>query len=316
MNLSEAIDWFLLMSPGGHAICSSKEGYMENSNIKVLTTSRGPVEYLDTGTGEVVLSLHGAMGGYDQAQILARTVGASNYRYLSLSRPGYLGTPITAGKTPEEQADLYAEFINLLDIRQVVVIAISGGGPSAIHFALRHCDKCRGLVLISTCGGKAENKIPFFFHIMTLLANWPAFVNMMKKKTEKSMKRTLSRSISDPDILERTLKDADVMSLYREVAVGGFYRMAERIEGTKNDIKITQTRSYPLKDVAVPTLVVRGDKDPLVPFEDHGKKLATEIPGAQLLVPKGGEHVTIFTHRKEVQSKISAFLQELSLREK
>ena len=295
------------------ATLSEKKADMENPNLKKVTTSRGPVEYLDTGDGEVVLSLHGAMGGYDQAQILARTIGEPDYRYLSLSRPGYLGTSLTTGRTPEEQADLYAELIKLLGIKQVIVMAISGGGPSAIHFALRHRDKCRGLVLVSTCGGKADNKIPLLFHIMTLFAKWPAFVTMMKKRTEKDLKQTLSRSISDPDILERTLRDAEAMTLYRTVAVGGFYRMAERIEGTRNDIRITQTRSYPLKDIAVPTLVVHGTKDPLVPFEEHGKRLATEIPGAQLLAAEGGEHVTIFTHRREVQSRVSAFLQELGL---
>ncbi len=89
--------------------------------------------------------------------------------------------------------------------------------------------------------------------------------------------------------------------------------MAERIEGTKNDIKITQSRSYPLKDIVVPTLVVHGTKDPLVPFEEHGKRLATEIPGAQLLAAEGGEHATIFTHRREVQAKVSAFLRGLNL---
>lgn len=281
--------------------------------MKILTTSRGQVEYLDTGNGEVVLSLHGAMGGYDQAYILARTIGASSYRCLSLSRPGYLGTPLTTGKTPEDQADLYAEVIDLLNIRQVIVIAISGGGPSAMHFALRHRDRCRGLVLISTCGGKAKNRIPPLFYITTLLAKWPAFVRMMKMKTEKNLKQTLRRSISDPAMLERTLSDTDVMALYRELAVGSFCRMAERIEGTKNDIKITRARSYPLKDIAVPTLVVHGTRDPLVPFEEHGKRLATEIPGAQLLVAEGGEHVTIFTHRREVQAKVTAFLQELNL---
>jgi pimeloyl-ACP methyl ester carboxylesterase len=149
--------------------------------------------------------------------------------------------------------------------------------------------------------------------MMTLLAKWPAFVAMMKKKTEKNLKKTLRRSISDPDILEHTLRDTDVMTLYKELAVGGFYRMAERIEGTKNDIKITQTRSYPLKDIAVPTLVVHGTKDPLVPFEEHGKQLATEIPGAQLIAIDGGEHVTVFTHRRKVQTKVSEFLQGLNL---
>jgi pimeloyl-ACP methyl ester carboxylesterase len=284
---------------------------MENINIKILSTSQGPVEYLDTGIGDVVLSLHGAMGGYYQAQILIRTVGAMDFRYLSLSRPGYLGTSIRAGRTPEEQADLYAELLDLLNMRKVIVMAISGGGPSAIHFALRHNDKCCDLVLISTCGGKVENKVPFFFHIMTLLAKWPAFVNMMKKKTEGNMEKTLRRSVSDPNVLERTLKDAEVMSLYREVAVGGFYRMAERIEGTKNDIRVAQTRSYPLKDIAVPTLVVHGNRDPHVPFESHGKRLATEIPGAKLFLAEGGEHVTIFTHRNVVRSRVSAFLHDL-----
>ncbi len=285
---------------------------MENPNVKILFTSRGPVEYMDTGNGDVVLSLHGAMGGYDQAQTLARTIGEPHYRYLALSRPGYLGTPITTGRTPEEQADLYAEFIDLLGIRQVIVFAISGGGPSAIHFALRHRDKCRALVLVSTVGGRIKNKIPFFFHVMTRLAKWPAFVKMMKNKTELNLKQRLSRSISDPSILEKTLRNTDVMTLYKEVAIGSFYRMAERIDGTKNDMRISQTRTYPLKDITVPTLVIHGTKDPHVPFAEHGMRLATEIPGAQLFAAEGGEHVTIFTHREEVRSKVSAFLKGLN----
>lgn len=285
---------------------------MEIPNLKILATSRGPVEYLESGSGEVVLSLHGAMGGYDQSEILALTIGEASYRFLSLSRPGYLGTPLTAGQTPEEQADLYAEVIDLLGIKQVIVFAISGGGPSAIHFALRHPDKCRGLVLASTLGGKAKNKIPFMFYIMILLAKWPPFVSMMRRKTEKNLRQKLRRSISYPDIFERTVSDSDVMTLYRELAIGMFNRIAERIDGTKNDIKISQTRTYPLKDIAVPTLVIHGTKDPVVPFEEHGMRLASEIPGAQLLAAEGGAHVTIFTHRREVQSKVSAFLKELN----
>jgi len=288
---------------------------MENPNVKILNTARGPVEYLDGGNGMAVLSLHGAMGGYDQAQILARTIGESGYRYLAISRPGYLGTPLSTGRTPEDQADLYAEFLDLLGIRQVIVFAISGGGPSAIHFALRHREKCLGLVLASTVGGKTRNNIPFSFHVITQLAKWPAFVKMMKKKTEKNLKQNLRRSISDPNILERTVGNSDSMTLFRELTVGMFYRMAERVQGTKNDIRITRTRTYPLKDIAAPTLIIHGTKDPHVPFEDHGMRLAAEIPGAHLFAAEGGEHVTIFTHREEVLAKVSAFLKELNFGE-
>ncbi len=286
---------------------------MECGKIKTEATSRGPVEYLDTGSGDAVLCLHGAMGGHDQADTLGRTIGPAGCRYLALSRPGYLGTPLTTGKTPEEQADLYAEFLDRLGIGQVIVMAISGGGPSALHFALRHRDRCRGLVLASTCGGRTETKIPFFFHVMTLLAGWPGFVNRMKKKAEGNLKASLARSISDPEILERTWADDEAMALFREVAVGSFFRMAERIAGTRNDIRVTQTRTYPLRDVAVPTLVVHGSKDPLVPFEQHGRKLAEEIPGARLFLAEGGEHVTIFTHRREVRERVATFFREVGV---
>ena len=52
---------------------------------------------------------------------------------------------------------------------------------------------------------------------------------MMKKMTEANLKRALSRSISDPDILERTFRDTEVMDLYNELTIGMFNRMAERI---------------------------------------------------------------------------------------
>ena len=285
---------------------------MENPNIEILTTSRGPVEYIDSGSGEVILCLHGAMGGYDQSQILASAIGETKYRYLSLSRPGFLGTPLAAGKTPEEQADLYAEFIDSLGIGRVVVFAVSGGGPSAIYFALRHLDRCRGLVLVSTLGGKGTYKIPFSFKAMMLMTKWPAFVGMMKRKAEKNLDSNLRRAISDPMILERTVKNPEVMSLYREFSIGCLCRIAERIDGTKNDIKISRAIAYPLKEIAVPTLIVHGTKDPLLPFEEHARLLATEIPGAQLLSAEGGGHGAMFTHREEIRAKVAVFLQELN----
>jgi pimeloyl-ACP methyl ester carboxylesterase len=277
--------------------------------IRTGTTSRGPVEYLERGAGEPILCLHGAMGGYDQSDILGRTIGPPGWRYLALSRPGYLGTPLSAGRMPEEQADLYAELLDRLAIPRVVLFAISGGGPSAIHMALRHPARCRALVLASTTGGPAPNKVPLAFHVMTLMARLPAFTARLQRKAQDTGK-SLARSVTDPEILARTLQDAEVMALYRELTLGMFDRMAERLPGTRNDIEVARTRSYPLADIAVPTLVVHGTRDPLVPFEQHGRRLASEIPGARLCKAEGGEHVAIFTHRAQVRSAVADFLQE------
>jgi pimeloyl-ACP methyl ester carboxylesterase len=277
-----------------------------------LNTRHGPIEYIESGEGAAVLALHGAMGGYDQGQILVRTIGEPGYRSVSISRPGYLGTPLAAGRTPEEQADLYAELLDGLGIHQTAIMAISGGGPSAIHFALRHRSRCWGLVLISTCADKVDTPIPISFKLMKLLVRYPAFVAMMKKRTEKDLERALRRSILDPTLRARTVQDPQVRPLIEEVIMGVFDRITLRLPGTDNDIKITQTTTYPLEEIEVPALIVHGTGDRLVPFTQHGKSLAARIPGAKLLAIEGGEHMAIFTHRDEVRAQVTRFLKDLA----
>ncbi|MCX5768863.1 MAG: alpha/beta fold hydrolase [Candidatus Hydrogenedentes bacterium] len=67
-----------------------------------------------------------------------------------------------------------------------------------------------------------------------------------------------------------------------------------------------------MEQIAVPTLIVHGTQDRLVPFEQHGRQLAARIPGAQLLAVPGGEHVAIFTHRDVVRPRITQFLRGLA----
>jgi hypothetical protein len=52
----------------------------------IVDTGRGPVEYVACREGQAVLALHGAMGGYDQGLILARTIGEAGYRFVAASR--------------------------------------------------------------------------------------------------------------------------------------------------------------------------------------------------------------------------------------
>jgi pimeloyl-ACP methyl ester carboxylesterase len=245
----------------------------------IVNTRRGPVEYAAAGEGPAVLALHGAMGGYDQGLILARTIGEPGYRFVSVSRAGYLGTPLTAGRTPEEQADLCADLLDELGIREAAVMAVSGGDPCALQFALRHRDRCWGLVLVSTCSGKVDTRLPLSFQITKLLARWPAFVAMMRKKIQRDPARAARRSIADPVLRARTLQDPDAGPLFSALLLSTFDRMALRLPGTENDIAVTRTAAYPLEEIALPVLAVHGTADRLVPFTQHGRPLADRTPG-------------------------------------
>jgi pimeloyl-ACP methyl ester carboxylesterase len=60
--------------------------------------------------------------------------------------------------------------------------------------------------------------------------------------------------------------------------------------------------------VDVPTLVIHGDEDRIVPFAAGGKRTATLIKGARLHVVKGGPHCIIWTHADEVNAELLTFL--------
>ena len=60
--------------------------------------------------------------------------------------------------------------------------------------------------------------------------------------------------------------------------------------------------------MTVPTLVIHGDSDGVVPFEISGKRAAELIPGAQLHVVEGGPHGINASHVEEFNSTLIAFL--------
>ena len=69
-------------------------------------TAQGTVEYTDAGEGPAILGVHGGVGGYDQGLVLCRPFMEKGFRVISPSRPGYLRTPSSSGRTFAEQADL------------------------------------------------------------------------------------------------------------------------------------------------------------------------------------------------------------------
>jgi pimeloyl-ACP methyl ester carboxylesterase len=279
---------------------------------RFVDTPRGPLEVVTVGEGPAVLALHGAMGGHDQSLLLARVIGAAGHRYVAVSRPGFLGTPLRSGRTPAEQADLYAAALDALGVGTVALMAVSGGGPSAIEFALRHRERCRALVLVSTCSGLVSTPIPLSFHVTKRLMRWRWFGEAMRRKAERDPGRAVARSILDPEVRARTLRDPVASALLSELVSSTLDRPALRLPGTENDIAVTRTTEYALGRVEVPVLVVHGTEDRMVPFPLHGKRLAERIPGAELLAIPGGEHVSIFTHRDEVRARVVRFMRQHS----
>lgn len=278
----------------------------------VVSTRLGPVEYSEYGQGPVIVALHGAMGGYDQSRILAQTIGGEGFRYLAVSRPGYLGTPLRSGESPEAQARLIAALLDALSIKSACIMAISGGGPAALFFGHQFPLRCSGLVLVSTCATTTDTPIPFSFKVMQFLARSPSIAKRVGDKMTSDLNAVARRSISDPKLLEQTFADQEIAPLFKAMLRSTADRMNKRLVGTKNDIRISRHYDYPLEALDLPVLVVHGKCDQHVPFSSHAVVFQNRLKRCTLLAVENGEHVAIFTHRRIVQQAAMDFLKEIN----
>jgi non-heme chloroperoxidase len=63
-----------------------------------------------------------------------------------------------------------------------------------------------------------------------------------------------------------------------------------------------------LARIDVPTLVIHGDADRIVPFKASAEKTAKLVKGARLVAIKGGPHAVNWTHAEEVNAELVNFL--------
>lgn len=273
----------------------------------------GRLEYADVGEGEVVLALHGALGGWDQALLLAMA-GLSNWpsrRILAPSRPGYLGTPLETAVTPEAQADILAALIDRLGIDTVDVIAVSGGGPAAIQFAVRHPGRCRALILVSCCTGTLAVPPEYRgrFDRMVRMARHAPVRWLMTAIGRFAPGPAIRQSIGDDALCRRTLADPQAGPLIRALQRSTMSRLDRRMPGLVNDTaNCAAIDRQPIDRVAAPVLVIHGTSDRVVPFS-HAREVRDRLERVELLALPGGEHVALFTHLAAVRDATGRMLE-------
>ncbi len=275
----------------------------------VAETSRGPVEYASLGEGPAILVAHGGGGGYDHGLNLARRVGVPGFLFVAISRPGYLRTPLEVGRSPEEQADACAALMDALGIRQVAVIGGSAGGVCALQFALRHPDRCWGLILMSACTRRTDFRPGPLYSALKALSPSGVALEAARAVAEGAIGVSAHRSISDRSVRAQVLRDPEVGPLLRETVLGAYCEPGRRFAGYNNDLEqIHSMPEYPLQQITAPTLVIHGTADRAVPFA-HAEYAASAIPGAVLVSVRGGEHLCTVSHREVIRPWVIGFLE-------
>jgi pimeloyl-ACP methyl ester carboxylesterase len=268
----------------------------------VVATARGEVELAVLGDGAAtVLVLHGTPGGFDQGHWLARNYGPPGSRYLIVSRPGYLRTPLSAGAEPAAQADLYAELLSLFGIERVAVWGLSGGGPSALELAKRHPSRVWALVMSSAVTQAFPDlpaEAPAIPDSLGFLAVILPSVGLLGFEPHAS---AVQRIQADPRMLAEAHE-------FLQTGVPASLRQA----GQANDMQHFRTLDVlPGAAFGVPTLILHGRSDGNVPVA-HAQALADAIQGVggevELVLFDDAGHTVSITDKPRYSEELARFL--------
>ena len=279
---------------------------------RVVDSPWGPMEYADVGAGPPVLMIHGSGGGFDQGLAFSAPLARQGVRIIAPSRFGYLRSALPEGATVEMQADALDWLIGERGIDKVVIVGGSAGALSATQLALRHPERCRGLVLV----------VPALYAPDRL----PGANAAPDAGTQRMINAVLGSDLlfwagvrAAPDFMTRmvlatdpaTVKAASEGERQRARAVMfHILPVSDRKDGLLMDSATAASPpSWPVERIACPTLVV-GARGDLYETDKAAVDVAARIPGAGLVMYPDGGHLWI-GHDAELWRTVGAFVTAL-----
>lgn len=241
--------------------------------------------------GTVVL-LHGASANAAEPMAdLGRSLADAGFRVIALDRPGFGWSDRPGGAamaTPAAQADAVAEALVGLGIGPAIILGHSWSGALALALALNHPDRVASLVLVSPVAMPLPDPGPIPWYYRLALKPPVAWL--------------LSRTVATPVGLyyldragQSVFRPQDAPLSYLEASRAALVlRPSTMLANVQDLLRLpealnAQSRRY--GEIVVPTTIITGDRDAIVPAARHARPLAGLIPGSRLVVLPGIGHM-------------------------
>ena len=195
-------------------------------------------------------------------------------------------------------------WINTLDLHDVTLVGFSTGGGEVARYIGRHgTGRVKKAVLISSVP-------PFMLKTADNPNGLPIEVFDGIRKAQMDNRAQLYKDIPSGPFYGFNRPGAKVSqglidAWWAQGMQGGHKNTYDSIAA----FSATDFRAD-LKKFDVPTLVIHGDDDQIVPIDISGRQSAKLIKGAKLIVYPGAPHGLTDTHKDKVNQDLLAFLQE------
>lgn len=277
----------------------------------VLQTRWGQLEYAvagDAGSPPVMM-IHGTGGGFDQGLRFADALIAHGVRVIAPSRFGYLRSDFPVNPSLAEQADALASLLDNLGIDRIAVIGGSAGVLSASQFALRHPERCAGLVLLVPAANVRDRYPVEFTPLQAWLVRLLLSSDLLFWLVEQTFPRMLIGTLlaTDPALLDR------VTPAERERAFTVLHELlpiSARVRGLIND---GQQAGHPARMdfslITMPALIISTEDDRFGTAQT-ARDIAAQLPTSRLTIFPDGGHLWL-GHDEAVAREVLTFLNDI-----
>ena len=258
--------------------------------------------YEDHGSGDPVILIHGypLSGSSWEKQIPGLL--ATGHRVITYDRRGFgrSSQPTTGYNYDTFAADLHA-LVTHLNLRSVALVGFSMGGGEVARY-------------IGKYGTKGVSKAVFISSVPPYLLKTPDNPEGVEGAVFDGIEKAVAadRYAFFTEFF-KNFYNADVLLGKRvsEQTLQASWNIAASASATASFACVPAWHEdfrEDLKRVNVPTLVLHGDADRIVPFAASGQRTAKLVEKARLVIMKDGPHCISWTHAEEVNAELMKFL--------
>jgi len=268
-----------------------------------ITTRDGTqIYYKDWGKGQPVVLSHGWPLNADSWESQALFLASSGYRVITHDRRGHgRSSQPWDGNDMDTYADDLAELFEALDLRDAFLVGFSTGGGEVARYVGRH-------------GTKRLAKLGLVSAVPPLMLKTDANPGGLPVSVFDGLR---AGSIADRSKLYLDLASGPFFGFNRPGAnisqgmIDSFW-LQGMMSGHKNAYDCIQAFSETdftedLKAFDVPTLIVHGDDDQIVPIGPAALAAAKLVKNATLKIYPGAPHGLGDTHKEQLNADLLAF---------
>lgn len=289
----------------GPSVVAARE--VDRSAGYITTRDGVRLYYKDWGpkNGPVVTFSHGWPLNSDSWESQMLFLADQGYRVVAHDRRGHgRSSQPWDGNDMDHYADDLATVIETLDLKDATLIGFSTGGGEVARYIGRHgTSRVKKAVLVSAVP-------PLMLQTADNPGGLPIAVFDGLRKASLENRSQLYLDIASGPFFGYNRPGAKPsQGLIQSFWVQGMQAGHKNTYDSIAAFSATDFRAD-LKRIDVPTLVIHGDDDQIVPIDSSGKASAALIKNARLIVYPGAPHGLTDTHKDRLNQDLLAFLRQ------